>query len=93
VIKCQVELYGLSRETIELQQLELELMDGANLKDLVAKLRHSIPALEGRVIRAEEDRLTEYYAFNINGYFYANDSEFLLRNGEHIILVPLATGG
>ncbi len=89
-----VEMYGLSIEITELQKVAVELKGGANLKDLVAALRREIPALEGHVIRAGEDRLTEHYVLNINGLFYSDDAEELyLQSGDRVALLTLAVGG
>jgi len=91
--RCIVQLFGLPREVTELQKLEVKLKDGANLGDVIAALRREIPALEGRVIRAGENRLMEHCAFNINGRFYLNDKDVQLQDGDRVSLLTLATGG
>jgi len=88
-----VQLFGLPREVTELHELEVKLKDGANLGDVIAALRREIPALEGRVIRAGENRLMEHCAFNINGRFYLNDKDVQLQDGDRVSLLTLATGG
>ncbi len=93
MIRCVVELFALSHEITELQEIEVRLKDGVSLGDVIAALRREIPALEGRVIHAGENRLTEYYAFNINGSFYLDDTEVQIQDGDHIALLTLATGG
>ena len=91
--RCIVQLFGLPREVTELREVEIELTDGASLGDVIAALRREIPALEGRVIRAGENRLMEHCAFNINGRFYLNDKEVQLQDGDRVLLLTLATGG
>ncbi len=91
--RCIVQLFGLPREITELQKVEVGLKDGANLGDVIAALRREIPALEGHVIRAGENRLTERCAFNINGRFYLDDKEIQLQDGDRVALLTLATGG
>ncbi|MBA7475474.1 hypothetical protein ES707_10845 [subsurface metagenome] len=91
--RCIVQLFGLPHEVTELREVEVELKDGANLGDVIAALRREIPALEGRVIRAGENRLMEHCAFNINGRFYLDDREIQLQDGDRIALLTLATGG
>lgn len=93
MFRCVVGMFGLSDEVTELREVEVELKDGASLGDVIAALRREIPALEGKVIRAGEERLMENYAFNINGQFHSDDSEFQLRDGDHVALLLLATGG
>ncbi len=91
--RCIVQLFGLPHEITELQKVEVGLEDGANLGDVIAALRREIPALEGRVIRAGENRLMEHCAFNINGRFYLNDQDVQLQDGDRVSLLTLATGG
>jgi len=93
MLRCIVQLFGLPHEITELHEVEVELKDGASLGDVIAALRREIPALEGRVIRAGENRLMEHCAFNINGRFYLDDREVQLQNGDRILLLTLATGG
>jgi molybdopterin converting factor small subunit len=90
---CTVEMFGLSPQITDINKVELELKEGAGLKDLVAALRRKIPALEGSVIKPGEDRLTDWYVFSINGQFQDSDSEIRLRSGDRITLLLLATGG
>ena len=91
--RCIVQLFGLPREITELQEVEVGLKNEANLGDVIAALRREIPALEGRVIRAGENRLMEHCAFNINGRFYLDDREVQFQDGDRILLLTLATGG
>ncbi len=94
MIRCIVEIFGLPHEITELREVEIELRDGASLGDVIAALKRKIPRLEGRVIRAGEDRLMEYYAFNINGGFYFDDDrDVQLQDGDRIALLTLAAGG
>ena len=93
MIKCVVEIFGLSHEITNLQKVEVELRDKATLKDVIAALRRDITALEGPVIRAGEDRLVEHFGFNINGRFYLDDTEVQIQDGDRIVLLALATGG
>ncbi|MAE10428.1 MAG: MoaD/ThiS family protein [Dehalococcoidales bacterium] len=93
MIKCIVEMYGLSREVSGVQQVEIKLEGGNSLRDAVAALRREIPSLDGSVIRRGEDRLEDDGAFNINGHFYLDHEELKLEDGDHLRLLSLATGG
>ena len=88
-----VEMFGLPHEITDLRQVEIKLEKGASLRDVVAALRREIPALEGRVIHPEENRLMERYAFNVNGRFYFDDINLKLHRGDRVALLTLATGG
>ena len=93
MFKCVIGLFGLPCEIAGAHEVEIELADEANLSQVVGALRHEIPKLEGRVIRAEQDRLTSYYAFNINGRFYNDDKEIRIRKGDKITLLAIVSGG
>ena len=93
MFKCAIHIYGLPREISDLQEVEVMLRDGASMKEVVAALRQRIPALEGPVIRTGEDRLVEYYKFNVNGHFYFDGMDFQLQSGDRIALLMPVTGG
>jgi molybdopterin converting factor small subunit len=93
MFRCTVEMFGLPEEITDRRKVEVELKDGASPRDVVAALRRKIPALEGCIICSGEDRLTESYAFNINGRFYTGDEEVQLKDGDRVVLLTLATGG
>ena len=93
MFKCVIGLFGLPHEITSVHEVEVELGDGASLTDVIAALRRKIPKLEGPVVRDGEDKLTDYYAFNINGRFYTDDKEIRIRSGDNIALLALPTGG
>jgi molybdopterin converting factor small subunit len=93
LFKCTIGLFGIPRDVTDEREVEVELPDEAGLTDLIAALRRKIPNLEGHVIRDGEDKLTDYYAFNINGRFYSDDKDIRVRSGDRIGLLALATGG
>lgn len=93
MFKCIIQMFGLPREITELREVEVELKDGASMGDVIAALRHKIPALEGSVILTGEDRLVELYKFNVNGRFYFDGMDFQLQSGDRIALLTPITGG
>jgi molybdopterin converting factor small subunit len=93
MFKCVVKIFGLPREISDLREVEVELKDGASMGDVIAALRQKIPTLEGPVIRNDEDRLVEYYKFNVNGLFYFDGMDFQLQSGDRIALLMPVTGG
>ena len=56
-------------------------------------LRRAEPALEGKIIRADEDRLLGPYAFNVNGRFHLDEYETRIKAADHILILTLALGG
>jgi molybdopterin converting factor small subunit len=92
LFKCVIGLFGLPHEITGEHKVEVELKDEASLTDVIAA-RREIPKLEGLVIHVGEDKLTGYYAFNINGRFYVDDKEIRIRSGDNVALLALAAGG
>jgi molybdopterin converting factor small subunit len=93
VTNYTIEIYSLPREMSEFKRVDIDLNNGASLREIVNALRRKYPALEGIVIRAGGGHLLEKYMFNINGTFYFNDAEFKLKEGDRIALLTVATGG
>jgi hypothetical protein len=93
LFKCVIGLYGLPHGIVDGHKVEVELKDEASLTDIIAVLRRELLKLDGPVIRAGEDKLTEHYAFNINGRFYTDDKEIRVRSGDKVTLLALAAGG
>ena len=93
MFRCMVEIFGLPEEIIGPPKVEVRLKDGANPRDIIAALRREIPELEGPVIRRGEDQLADSFGFYINGYYYTGDDEVQLKDGDHIVLLALASGG
>ncbi len=93
MVRYVVEMFGLPCEIAGRREVEVKVEDGASLGDVIAALRREVPALEGTVIRAGEDRLMERYIFNINGRFYFDNDQLKLRDGDRLRLLTLATAG
>jgi molybdopterin converting factor small subunit len=93
LFKCVIGLFGLPRGITGGHKVEVELKDEASLTDVIAALRRKIPKLEGPVILTGEDKLTDHYAFNINGRFYIDDKDIRIHSGDKVGLLALAAGG
>lgn len=93
MVKCTVDMFGMPAQVTDLKNVDIELKDDARVRDVVAELKRKIPNLEGAVITPGDNRLTEMYAFNINGQFHYDDSDLRLKNGDRLTLLLLATGG
>ena len=86
-------MWGLPREVSGLPDVEVKLENDASLKDVIAALRHRVPALEGGVICQGEDRLEDTCVFNMNGQFFLEDEKLQIKDGDCLRLMTLATGG
>jgi hypothetical protein len=88
-----VELFGLPNDLAGRRNVEVELEDEADLTDIVAALRRELPALEGRIIQPDEDRLARHYSFNVNGRFHFEDYHVKVHPSDHILILTFALGG
>ena len=88
-----IELFGMSNEFASLRHVEVELHDDATLGEIVAALRAKAPALEGKIIRPGEDRLTSHYSFNVNGRFHIEEYDVKVHPGDHVLVLTFALGG
>ena len=93
MFSCIVEMYGISPGITDQTRAEVQITEGAGIKELIDALKAKIPSLEGQVIQSGSSRLTESYALIINGQFYMGDNEVKLQKGDRVVLVMLATGG
>ena len=96
MIKCNVEFFGVPIKLTEIK-VEIDVKEEAKLGDVIAALRRKIPAVEGSIIVAGENRMMEGYTFNIHGHFYTendnNDENLQLREGDRIALLTIPIGG
>ena len=86
-------MYGFALEVSGINEVNLELEDGAHLRELIAALRGKVPELEGKVIKPGENSLVERCVFNIEGRFYFENEDTELKDGSRVRLLTLATGG
>ncbi len=96
MIKCSVEFFGVPIKLTEMK-VEIDVKEEAKLRDVIAALRRKVPAVEGSIIVAGENRMMEGYTFNIHGHFYTendnNDENLQLREGDRIALLTIPIGG
>jgi molybdopterin converting factor small subunit len=93
MFSLRIEMYGLPPGATSLRDINIDLNEGAVISDLVAAIKSAVPALDGEVIRKGENILTENYTFNINGHFFHNGGRLLLKAGDSVKLLSIATGG
>lgn len=94
MITCTIELYGLSAEIAGTNDIVLELPgEDAGMQELVAALKIRLPALDGIVIKKDENVLADNQAFNIDGRFYSGIDNITVHDGDRIRLLTAAIGG
>ncbi|NLE09751.1 MAG: hypothetical protein GX631_10930 [Dehalococcoidales bacterium] len=93
VAKYTVEMFGLTSVVSGKRKAEMELGENVKLTDIVHGLKKVAPSLAGEVIHRDTDYLMEGFAFNINGRFYSDDRNLVLKESDRIILLAMATIG
>ena len=93
MFKGVVYIYGLPREIADVREVPVELSDGAGMSEVIAALKEKVPALDGTVFQAGQNRLREFYKFNINGTFYYAGQDFKLQKEDRIALLMPIQGG
>jgi molybdopterin converting factor small subunit len=96
MIKCTVEFYGVPVQAPG-YKVEIEVKEGARLKDIIAALRRTLPEVEGKIIVTGQDKMIDGYTFNIKGKFYIDgyddDSKLELKDGDKVAVLTIPIGG
>jgi hypothetical protein len=90
---CTVELYGFPADTVPGRTVDIVLIDGAPMADVIRELKKVLPGLDGLAFRPGKNRLADLYKFNINGRLCYDGDDFTLHKGDKVALITLMTGG
>jgi hypothetical protein len=91
-MKLNVEMFGLS-PFVDTNAVEVEVEGDSSLPRVIEALGHKLPALRGRVIDPDQNRLVENYGLYVNGQFVSGDEPVRLKASDRVVLILLATGG
>lgn len=96
-MKVTVDYLGSIKQTLGLKQAEqVEIREEASVCDLLSLLaeKHGEP-FKKAVYEPEEPDLKSHHILSINGLLLnqLNGIETKLKDGDHIILMPVVTGG
>ncbi len=92
-IQCTVELFGIARLLARTSSIALTLPARATLSDAFAALAEKLPALVGRVIRADRTRLVDGYACNLNGLAFVRTPTAEVNPGDRLVILSADAGG
>jgi MoaD family protein len=92
-----VNYLGSIKQTLGLKQPEqVELKDDAAVSDLLSLLaeKHGEP-FKTSVYEPNDHDLKPYYILSVNGLLtnQLNDMETKLKDGDHLIFMPVVSGG
>ena len=96
-MKVTVDYLGSIKQTLELKQPEqVQMKDGASLVDLLSKLceKHGDPFKES-IYEPKDTDLKPYYILSVNGVLLnqLKGLETQLKDGDHLVFMPVVTGG
>jgi len=97
LLKVTVDYLGSIKQTLSLKQAEqVQLKDDASLIDLLSMLaeKHGDP-FKKSVYEPKDTDLKPYYILSVNGALLnqLNGLETTLKDGDHLIFMPVVTGG
>ena len=92
-VKVKVELFGTPRLHCGRTAVELAVTHPANREKLVAVLAEQCPSLVGHGLKADLTDLEDGYVFNRNGLAFLGDSDFILDDGDSLLLISSQAGG
>jgi len=88
-----VELFGVARLRAKTGQVSFAVHGSTTLARVFAQLAERLPALVGPVLDPQGGRLARGNACNINGREFVKDPNFVIRAGDHVLLVSSDAGG
>ncbi|MGQ9492610.1 MAG: MoaD/ThiS family protein [Anaerolineae bacterium] len=92
-MKLTIGFYcGLARRLSKETSVEIEVSDGATLRDVCTALAQRFPAFLGPLIVPETYDLAQPHFFHVNGRHEAN-LEAPVREGDRILLMAITAGG
>ena len=92
-VTVRVELFGTPRIKTGRRQVELSIPHPANRGRLIAALVQECPALVGHGIKADLTGLEDGFAFNLNGLTFPGEGDFILAQGDSVLLISSQAGG
>lgn len=92
-IHCTVELLGVAQLVAKTREVSVALPPHGTFRHLYAALAEALPALVGRVIRADRSGLVEGCACSVNGLRFVRSASEPVRAGDSILILPADAGG
>lgn len=93
LMKVTIEFFGPARLLTNMKEVDVDLTNGTELRDLVVFISKKFPQLLGRIVNPEPLGLIEPYAFSVNGRYVARDLNVGINEGDKILLFLIDGGG
>ena len=92
-IRCTIELFGVARLITGTTEISLALRRDATYSQLFTALGERLPALVGRVITPDRNRLIEGYACSVNGREFVRSPQARVYDGDTLAILSADAGG
>ena len=93
MIRLAVEFFGPAREIAGVAEVELDLVDGATVHEVLRALVQTFPEFRDAVVDPADWTLRPYFLINLNGTATIKDPEAVPPAGSRLILMSSVTGG
>jgi molybdopterin converting factor small subunit len=92
-VRVKVELFGSSRIHCGRAVVELVVPPPANRGKLLSVLAEQCPALVGHGLKEDRSGPEDGYVFNLNGLAFLGEGDFILADGDSLLLLSGQAGG
>jgi len=88
-----VEFFGPAREIAGAAKIELNLMTGATVRDVLRALVDAYPKFRDTIVDPADWTLRPYFLVNLDGLATIKDLDMAPPSGSQLILMSSVTGG
>ena len=88
-----VEFFGPAREIAGVAEVELDLADGATVRDVLRALADTYPKFRDAIVDPADWTLRPYFLVNLDGQATIKDPDTVPPPGSRLILMSSVTGG
>lgn len=92
-MKLTVEMFGLARRLTQEKAVEIEVNEGATLRDVATALTNRYPVLIGQVFAPQTNEFVAPYFFVIDGKRPAQSLDIQIQEGQKLVLMFQEAGG
>ena len=90
---CTFELFGMARHLAGVAEVEVELPEGASVRDALRALAQRHPVLIGRAVAEDGETLASSHIISLEGRTFLTDLSTPLADGQRLLVMPAAVGG
>jgi molybdopterin converting factor small subunit len=92
-MRVTVEFFGVAWHVIGVRECELEVDEGAQLRDVVRELAQRFPRLVEEQVIGRSEELSDSFALSINGGIVTQNLDVRIADDDRLLLVSATWGG